>query len=113
MEGGMDKAGEPETGDESDHTLQAAHSRRHRRGANHAEVGPWTISVLRLIAWLPEHRAAELAAQSSVEKEWLKLNIRKLKNLGLTESLTVGYRLSPRGAALLSMMQNQNRRMSQ
>ena len=31
------------------------------------------------------------------EKEWLKLNIRKLKNLGLTISHNVGYRLSPLG----------------
>jgi hypothetical protein len=30
-----------------------------------------------------------------------KRDVRKLKELGLTESLEVGYRLSPRGAALL------------
>jgi hypothetical protein len=30
--------------------------------------------------------------------------VRKLKELGLTESLTVGYRLSPRGAALLRVI---------
>ena len=30
-----------------------------------------------------------------------KLNVRKLKALGLTESLEVGYRLSPRGKSLL------------
>jgi hypothetical protein len=73
----------------------------------HSKVGPWTTSVLRLIARHPELRATELAARSSFEKEWLKLNIRKLKNLGLTESLAVGYRLSPRGAALLTMMQDE------
>ena len=28
-----------------------------------------------------------------------KRNVRKLKELGLTESLEVGYRLSPRGEA--------------
>ena len=33
--------------------------------------------------------------------EALKLDVRKLKNLGLTISLRVGYELSPRGAAYL------------
>ena len=46
--------------------------------------------------------AQELADRSGYEKEWLKLNVRKLKNLGLTESLHPGYRLSPRGAAYLA-----------
>ena len=31
-----------------------------------------------------------------------KANVRKLKGLGLTESLAVGYRLSPRGVAVLA-----------
>jgi ribosomal protein S19E (S16A) len=31
-----------------------------------------------------------------------KRDVRKLKEMGLTESLEVGYRLSPRGQALLS-----------
>jgi hypothetical protein len=30
-----------------------------------------------------------------------KLNVRKLKELGLTESLDIGYRLSPRGEAVM------------
>jgi len=30
--------------------------------------------------------------------------VRKLKELGLTESLEVGYRLSPRGRALLERL---------
>jgi hypothetical protein len=36
-----------------------------------------------------------------LELQPFKLNVRKLKALGLTESLEVGYRLSPRGAAFL------------
>jgi hypothetical protein len=32
--------------------------------------------------------------------------VRKLKELGLTESLQVSYRLSPRGRALLERMAN-------
>jgi hypothetical protein len=31
-----------------------------------------------------------------------KIDVRKLKNLGLTESLDIGYRLSPRGRAYLA-----------
>jgi hypothetical protein len=30
-----------------------------------------------------------------------KLDVRKLKELGLTESLPIGYRLSPRGETVL------------
>lgn len=35
-----------------------------------------------------------------MEKMAFKANIAKLKALGLTESLEVGYRLSPRGATV-------------
>lgn len=65
-----------------------------------SSIGPWTQDVLELLAEHPETRAAQLAAVSLYEKEWLKTNIRKLKNLGLTESLKEGYRLSPRGKAV-------------
>ena len=37
-----------------------------------------------------------------MERAWFKGNVRKLKALGLTESLEVGYRLSPRGAVFLA-----------
>ncbi len=70
-----------------------------------AKDGAWTERVLRLIAAQPEKRAADLAAQASMEKERFKLNVRKLKNLGLTESLETGYRLSPRGRELLRQLQ--------
>jgi len=63
--------------------------------------GPWTAIALRLIAKRPETLAATLAAAAKMEKAWFKGNVRKLKALGLTESLDVGYRLSPRGKALL------------
>jgi hypothetical protein len=63
--------------------------------------GPWTGKVLRLLRDHPAEAAASLARRLGVDKQWLKLNIRKLKNLGLTESLEVGYRLSPRGEAWL------------
>lgn len=75
-----------------------------------SKQGPWTGKVLQLIAKNPERRAAELADRSQFEKEWLKTNIRKLKNLGLTESLDVGYRLSPRGSAYLKHLQADSER---
>jgi hypothetical protein len=63
--------------------------------------GPWTAAVLRLIADRPATRAADLAAELGREKAPFKADVRKLKELGLTESLEVGYRLSPRGRAYL------------
>ena len=59
--------------------------------------GPWTERALRLIADRPATRAADLAAAAGFETGWLKVRVRKLKELGLTESLGTGYRLSPRG----------------
>ncbi|QDT52478.1 hypothetical protein Pan44_04900 [Caulifigura coniformis] len=64
-------------------------------------AGAWTDRVLRAIQALPEKPAGELAELTGFDKEWLKTNVRKLKNLGLTESLQPGYRLSPRGRAWL------------
>jgi hypothetical protein len=61
--------------------------------------GPWTATVLDLIAANPEVRAPDLAARLGLETLPFKRDVRKLKELGLTESLPVGYRLSPRGRA--------------
>jgi hypothetical protein len=66
--------------------------------------GPWTETVLRLIAERPGVRAPDLAASLGRETLPFKRDVRKLKELGLTESLTVGYRLSPRGRALLDRL---------
>jgi hypothetical protein len=66
-----------------------------------SRAGAWTLPVLRLIGDRPAVRAAELAAALGRETAPFKADVRKLKELGLTESLEVGYRLSPRGAALL------------
>jgi hypothetical protein len=62
----------------------------------------WTRPVLRLIEERPETHAAELAASVGMQKLPFKRDVRKLKELGLTESLLVGYRLSPRGRAYLA-----------
>jgi hypothetical protein len=61
--------------------------------------GPWTAAVLRLIAQQPATRAPDLAASLGRETAPFKADVRKLKELGLTESLQIGYRLSPRGQA--------------
>jgi hypothetical protein len=66
--------------------------------------GPWTIAVLELLAERPATRAAELAAAQGRETQPFKRDVRKLKNLGLTESLEIGYRLSPRGRAVLERL---------
>lgn len=64
--------------------------------------GPWTRQVLDAIAAHPATRAADLAVGFGRETQPFKLDVRKLKNLGLTISLERGYRLSPRGAAYLA-----------
>lgn len=61
--------------------------------------GPWTMAVLRVIDERSGVRAADLAESFGRETAPFKLDVRKLKNLGLTISLEVGYRLSPRGEA--------------
>lgn len=63
--------------------------------------GPWTKAALSLIARNPGKRAADLAAEMGRVKADFKRDVRKLKAQGLTESLEVGYRLSPRGITFL------------
>lgn len=67
----------------------------------HSKLGPWTARVLQQIAARPAVLASRLAQALGYETAWFKNNVRKLKALGLTESLDVGYRLSPRGRAFL------------
>lgn len=70
----------------------------------HAPTGPWTQAVLRLLQAQPGVRAGDLCLVMGQQKKPFKINVRKLKALGLTESLDVGYRLSPRGEALLKSL---------
>ncbi|SES24465.1 hypothetical protein [Lentzea albida] len=65
------------------------------------ELSGDAVALLRLIAANPAVRAADLAASVGREKLPFKADVRKLKAEGLTESLEVGYRLSPRGEAYL------------
>ena len=50
---------------------------------------------------MPATRAGDLADEVGRERLPFKADVRKLKNLGLTISLGVGYELSPRGQAYL------------
>ena len=59
--------------------------------------GPWTGAVLTLIADRPGIVSTVLAEAMGWERQDFKLRVRRLKQLGLTLSLDVGYRLSPRG----------------
>lgn len=74
------------------------------RRLDSAAGAPWTFRVLEILSAHPEIRAGDLCVLMGQEKEDFKRNVRKLKTLGLTESLEVGYRLSPRGAALLKSL---------
>lgn len=65
-----------------------------------SKEGKWTKKVLQAIKENPNLHAIGIAKITGFQKEWLKINIRKLKNLGLTISHTVGYELSPKGKEL-------------
>ncbi len=62
---------------------------------------PWTRQMLAQIRQRPGVVSTELAAELGQERPAYKLRVRRLKTLGLTESLRVGYQLSPRGEAFL------------
>jgi hypothetical protein len=64
--------------------------------------GPWTRHYLELIREHPQRRAPDLAEMEGRETAPFKIDVRKLKNLGLTVSFPVGYELSPRGLAYLA-----------
>jgi hypothetical protein len=92
-----------ERADLSSEELAALRKRLGRLDAA-SPAGPWTLAVLRLIDCNPGVRAGDLAPQVAQERAAFKVNVRKLKASGLTESLEVGYRLSPRGRALLDSL---------
>ncbi|HSR86199.1 MAG TPA: hypothetical protein VLM11_18630 [Streptosporangiaceae bacterium] len=64
--------------------------------------GPWALAVLNQIAERPAVVSTQLAETLDWDRADFKLHVRRLKALGLTISLQVGYRLSPRGAAYLA-----------
>jgi hypothetical protein len=66
--------------------------------------GPWTRKALQLLSRRPNELAKVYAAALNVDKDWFKLNVRKLKNLGLTIGYPQGYDISPRGEELLRLI---------
>jgi hypothetical protein len=66
--------------------------------------GPWTGAVLALIADQPGTVSTVLAEAMGWERQDFKLQVRRLKELGLTLSLDVGYRLSPRGESYVNYL---------
>jgi hypothetical protein len=63
--------------------------------------GPWVFETFALIEEHPRRRAPDLAAMVGRETAPFKIDVRKLKALGLTRSFDVGYELSPRGVEFL------------
>jgi len=74
-----------------------------------ASSRPWTTRYLQLIADQPGVVSHVLARQADADVAPFKRRVRQLKELGLTESLEVGYRLSPRGQAVLERLVNGQR----
>jgi hypothetical protein len=72
--------------------------------------GPWTTKVLKLIEKRPRVAASKLAASLGRETEPFKIDVRKLKKLGLTQSFEVGYEVSPRGQAYLAAQSSRRAR---
>ena len=68
-----------------------------------SSFGAWTRPTLQLIADNPAVRAPDLAARLGRPTLDFKRDVRRLKELGLTQSLDVGYLLAPRGRALLGL----------
>jgi len=67
-----------------------------------SRIGPWTLATLRAIEARPGVLAAKLARGLGRPRDEFKRDVRKLKVLGLTFSLEIGYRLTPKGEALFA-----------
>lgn len=92
-----------ETPADTDAELQALRSRLSRLDSR-APDGAWTFRTLEALRSHPGVRAGDVCCLVGQEKERFKLNVRKLKDLGLNESLGTGYRLCPRGESLLHFL---------
>jgi hypothetical protein len=66
--------------------------------------GPWVGKTLNLIRRYPERRAGDLADILKTDLPDFKLNVRKLKNLGLTISHGTGYSISPLGSYVMEKL---------
>ena len=75
-----------------------------------SQRGNWTQLYLQMIRDQPNTHAAILAEQLGLDIPHFKPWVRKLKALGLTESLRPGYRLSPRGQKVLKALRQKHDR---
>jgi hypothetical protein len=77
-----------------------------RKLDQNSQRGNWTEAYLQMIHDQPNTHAAILAESIGLDIPHFKPWVRKLKALGLTESLRPGYRLSPRGRKVLEALRN-------
>jgi hypothetical protein len=73
-----------------------------------SQRGNWTELYLQMIHDQPNTHAQILADQIGLTIPTFKPWVRKLKALGLTESLRPGYRLSPRGEKVLKALRRKH-----
>jgi hypothetical protein len=69
----------------------------------------WTAKTLAIIEKHPQIAASKLAAKLGRETAPFKVDVRKLKKLGLTQSFEVGYEIAPRGRAYLTAIRASSR----
>ena len=75
-------------------------------------AAPWTARTLALIGKHPRIAASKLAPELGRDTLPFKVDVRKLKRLGLTQSFEVGYEISPRGRAYLALSKGSRPRAS-
>jgi hypothetical protein len=81
-----------------------------RKLDQNSQRGTWTQVYLQMIHDQPNIHAEILAGQIGLTILTFKPWVRKLKALGLTESLRPGYRLSPRGQKVLRALRGKDER---
>jgi hypothetical protein len=94
---------EPDDPPKPEYSLEEV-SQRLERLDEASRTGPWTLLTLRLIEENPGVVARNLARETEMYKDGFKVNVRKLKHLGLTLSLPIGYELTELGQAYLDAL---------
>ena len=97
---GSGLVGQPHRDKLSGHELDTLIGKLDRMDARSEQA--WTGQVLKTIAADPGRRAGDLAPAFGWDTPTFKKQVRKLKALGLTHSLEVGYELSERGQQVLA-----------
>ena len=78
-----------------------------RKLDKNSKRGDWTQSYLQVIHDMPNTYSGLLADYLGLDIPSFKPWVRKLKALGLTESLHPGYKLSPRGERVLEALRRE------